>query len=392
VYYGRDKLPVIWEERFQQTYGVLRNEVLKALDEYLNCGVLEHGAARVYCDNCKHSFLVAFSCKRRGICPACGAKRAVKFAEHLYGQVLEKVSNRHIIFTLPKRIRPYFKYDRSLNDILFKAAWGSVAEVLGNDNGVPAAVLTIQTAGEALNWNPHLHGCLADGLFALDGSFVPFKEIGQAKLELRFAERVLAALHKRELISDDVVTQILSQAHTGFSVWLGDPYEDSESSQFVARYIERGPISLQKLELHGDIVSYTTNDGSAHEFDALEFLALLSAHVPLRHESLTRYFGWYSCRSRGERKKKQALLNSEQAPEPSTPPAPTWRDCIKRIYEVDPLECPKCKNTMRIIAFIQDGSEIKKIMQSLGLPQYRAPPTLPKSAFYPDSFYLADET
>lgn len=391
VFHGRERLPLVWEERFQGTYGVLRNEVLKTFDEYLNCGILEHGAARVYCDTCRYSFLVAFSCKKRGICPSCAAKRAVKFAEHLYEEVLEPVPNRHIIFTTPKRVRPFFKYDRSLNDILFQAAWGSIREVLGSDIGVPAAVLTVQTAGEALNHNPHLHGCLANGLFTPEGTFMPFGNIDQEKLTKRFGERVLAPLHKQELISDEVVAQILSQEHSGFSVWLGEPFHDTESSRFVARYIERGPISLQKLELQDDIVSYTTNDGVVHEFDALEFLALLSAQVPLRHESLTRYFGWYSCRSRGERKKRAAIHKPEQSQEPRSPPSPTWRECIKRIYEIDPLECPKCKGTMRIIAFLQDNKEIKKIMKSLSLPDFRTPPPIPKSTSPPESFFPNDE-
>jgi len=43
----------------------------------------------------------------------------------------------------------------------------------------------------------------------------------------------------------------------------------------VARYIERGPLSLEKLSITDDIVEYATNDGITHEFDALEFLALL---------------------------------------------------------------------------------------------------------------------
>ena len=81
---GRDELPLVLEERFQPQYGVLRDEVLKTYDAYLNCGLLEHGAARVYCDGCRHSYLVAFSCKMRGVCVSCMAKRAVKFAEHLY--------------------------------------------------------------------------------------------------------------------------------------------------------------------------------------------------------------------------------------------------------------------------------------------------------------------
>ena len=56
---------------------------------------------------------------KRGLCPSCGAKRAVKFGEHLYDSVLEKVPHRHCGFTLPKRLRVYFRYDRSLNNILF---------------------------------------------------------------------------------------------------------------------------------------------------------------------------------------------------------------------------------------------------------------------------------
>ena len=83
------------------------------------------------------------------------AKRAVKFAEHLYDNVLEDVPHRHIIFTIPKRLRSYFRYDRALNRILFDTAWGAITEVLGANDAVP----TLQTAGEALNHRPHLHGC-----------------------------------------------------------------------------------------------------------------------------------------------------------------------------------------------------------------------------------------
>ncbi len=55
VCHGRDELPRVREDRFQPTYGVLREEVLETFDEYLNCGFLEHGVAQVYCDTCRHS-------------------------------------------------------------------------------------------------------------------------------------------------------------------------------------------------------------------------------------------------------------------------------------------------------------------------------------------------
>jgi hypothetical protein len=150
VYHGRDDLPRVLEERCEPTYGALRHEVLETFDEYLNCGLLQHGAARVYCDTRKHSLLVAFSCKRRGLCPSCNAKRAVKFGEHLYDSVLERVPHRHCGFTLPKRLRVYFRYDRSLSNILFQAAATAVQAVRGSDTQTTAVVLTLQTAGESL--------------------------------------------------------------------------------------------------------------------------------------------------------------------------------------------------------------------------------------------------
>ena len=39
---------------------------------------------------------------------------------------------------------------------------------------------------------------------------------------------------------------------------------------------------------------------------------------------------------------------------------------IEHIYEIDPLECPKCKAQMLIVAFIQDGLAIANIIKSHG--------------------------
>jgi hypothetical protein len=41
---------------------------------YLECGILAYGFARARCPDCGHDFLVAFSCKGRGLCPSCNAR------------------------------------------------------------------------------------------------------------------------------------------------------------------------------------------------------------------------------------------------------------------------------------------------------------------------------
>ena len=53
----------------------LPDYVQQEFEDYLCCGRLEQGFLRVRCDTCHAEHLVAFSCKRRGFCPSCGARR-----------------------------------------------------------------------------------------------------------------------------------------------------------------------------------------------------------------------------------------------------------------------------------------------------------------------------
>ena len=53
-----------------------------------------------------------------------------------------------------------------------------------------------------------------------------------------------------------------------------------------------------------------------------------------------------------------------------------WARLLKKVYEVDPLTCLRCGYQMEIIAFIEEGGVIRKILEHLGLwerPQ-RSPP------------------
>jgi hypothetical protein len=85
------------------------------------------------------------------------------------------------------------------------------------------------------------------------------------------------------------------------------------------------------------------------------------------------------------RKKAEAAQQAE-APGPSeSSSAParrcsqTWAMLIKRVYEIDPMICPKCGQSMTIISFIEppQAEVIEKILKHCGLwkePASRAPP------------------
>ena len=74
-------------------------------EAYLKCGLLEHGFLVVKCDSCQAEKLVAYSCKRRGFCPSCGARRMVETAALLIDEVLPRQPIRQWVLSLPIALR-----------------------------------------------------------------------------------------------------------------------------------------------------------------------------------------------------------------------------------------------------------------------------------------------
>ena len=69
------------------------------------------------------------------------------------------------------------------------------------------------------------------------------------------------------------------------------------------------------------------------------------SHIPDRGEQMAQYYGYYSYVSRGKRKKTKedgvpCILETDQS---SKEYRKNWARLIQKIYEVDPLTCPKCR-------------------------------------------------
>jgi ribosomal protein S27E len=69
---------------------------------------LAHGFLRLRCADCAHERLVAFSCKRRGFCPSCGARRMAETAAHLVDHVIPRVPVRQWVLSFPIPLRLLF--------------------------------------------------------------------------------------------------------------------------------------------------------------------------------------------------------------------------------------------------------------------------------------------
>jgi hypothetical protein len=144
--------------------------------DFLTCGVLAHGFARLRCTDCAVERLVPFSCKGRGFCPSCGGRRMTESAARLVDGVLPHVPVRQWVLSLPHRLR----YLLAWNHGLARAVLGVYVRVLlgfqrrrarryGIRDGRSGTVTVIQRFGGGLNLNVHFHTLLLDGVFFTEG-------------------------------------------------------------------------------------------------------------------------------------------------------------------------------------------------------------------------------
>ncbi len=137
-------------------------------DAFLECGILAHGFLRLRCPECAHEKLVAFSCKRRGFCPSCGARRLVESAAHLVERVIPQVPVRQWVLSFPIPLRVLFAAHPELLSSVLKIIHRVIATFLIRQAGVrrseahTGAVTLIQRFGSAANLNIHLHCLVLD--------------------------------------------------------------------------------------------------------------------------------------------------------------------------------------------------------------------------------------
>lgn len=195
--------------------------------------------------------------------------------------------------------------------------------------------------------------------------------------------------------------------HSGFSVDQSVflPAGDQPGIERLVRYMTRCPFSLSRLVNVTDTgqVVYKAEKQACRAFpdprgdglesgakrnfqilDPLDFLAEFTQHIPPKAAHLIRYYGHYSNKARGMRK-KAAAEQAEQGGKPSDGDdtsartsarcSRTWAMLIKRVYEVDPMVCPKCGSWLQVVAFIEAHQDevIEKILRHRGMWRELAP-------------------
>lgn len=231
--------------------------VREAFEAYLRCGVLVHGFLRVVCEHCHAERLVAFSCKQRGFCPSCGARRMAECARHLVDDVFGPRPVRQCVLSFPCPLRFLFASKPDAIGPVLAIVQRVIGGWLADQAGVErvcaqgGAETLVQRFGSALNLNIHLHMLWLDGVYDRSAEAAPRKPClhrarapspaGLAGLAGTIAHRVCRHLARAGWLEGEGDSTHLSD-HAG-----GDEAMDALRMSSTTYRIATGPHAGRKL-------------------------------------------------------------------------------------------------------------------------------------------------
>ena len=339
-----------WRDRAEQPVAAYVEEELR---RYLECGLLCFGFARALCTGCRTGFVVAFSCKGRGVCPSCNGRHMAQTAAHLVDHVIPPVPVRQWVISVPKRLRGMLADRPAAVATLTKIFLDEIERLLCAAAGATSGAATPASArprlggisflhrfGSALNHHVHLHACVTDGVFVppADGApcdappaFLPARPISQADLAALtegVRRRVIRWFRMQRLLDAAAAADMLAWENSGFSVDASvritlldrDVPSYFQSLEHLLRYCARPPFALERLSVTRDAsgritrVRYvlprhkaanwvgpgrgrkSTRPGASGvvELSPLEFLDRLADLVPPPRKHRHRYHGVFA--------------------------------------------------------------------------------------------------
>jgi len=245
---------------------------------------------------------------------------------------------------------------KELSEVLQAYPWQENRDT-GDRSGYSDLHREKHTVGDYARFHPHLHALVADGLFLESGYFYVMPKVDLCPLRELFRAHVHKMLKKEGFIDD---------TFSGFNVHnqVRIKPDDDQGMENLSQYIIRNTFSLEKLKyktgdssvIYRSKMTHGKNKRNFQIFSPLEFIAAITQHIPEPSFQLVRYYGWYRNRMRGDRKKQEKREDGKYAGvaaedcrvidirnyKPKRIPQLMWRECIKKIWEVDPLTCPYC--------------------------------------------------
>lgn len=348
----------------------IRDTVFYNIERTLKCRTPKLGGAVFECPNCGYETYHLFTCKSR-TCPTCGAKysneRVLKAMS-----IMLNTPHRHFTFTIAEQIRFFFRYDRKLLNLLFKAvditlsSWA--AELNKKEQFKLGFIQVLHTFGRPMNWNPHIHALVAEvamGNITVEKKInhFPFKMLRKRfqTVLLKLMKKYIKKHHPKMLVTfKKIERNIYKNYDNGFYVRAPkQQFKNVKAGlQYILRYCGRPVFASSRIIEIKD--KYITFWYQRHEDDlyvvekihVYDFIKRLIMHIPEKNFKTMRYYGFYSKHHKQEENYSR-LVNKRQYEIKKQ--FLTWRLLSMQSFNVDPYECKKCKSIMNLCFYFRPG-------------------------------------
>jgi len=291
----------------------LRDVEIKEVEKMLSCQ--DRGYRLYECPRCQEIQIIHFGCNSR-ICTHCGKKFADKWAEDVAKQTFD-VKHRHVVLTIPKQLRSYFKSDRTLLKVLMDSSIKVISYVLEKKlrkKATPGVIAVIHTYGKDMKFNPHVHAIVTEGGFKKNGEWVDLNEFPYSLLRKSWQYHLLTDIKKAIPDTPEnqrLIDYLFKRYPKGFYVRAKDTINNKKGMiRYIGRYIRHPAIAESRImDYDGKSVSfYYLDDGGVKQYVEMsveKFISAVIGHIPEKQFKTIRHYGIYS---RGRKKHFRRLL------------------------------------------------------------------------------------
>ncbi len=344
-------------DNFVKSYSNLdiRPVIHKEVKKMISCRTSELGYSVYECPDCGEIKFSYHTCKSR-FCPSCGNKYVRKRTE----AILQKCYNckhRHIVFTISDYLWPYFRKDRKLLDLLFKASSQTILswfkDKYKKEHYIPGIIAVLHTYGRDMKWNPHIHTIVTEGAMGKNNVFKKFDFISYDALRKRF-QKILLDLLEKEIGKKDfkaLKNFIYKKSNKGFYVYAEKKCSSSTETmiEYAVRYTGKPAMAESRIiDYDGEFVTFWYQRHEDNKFveekiHVFEFFKRLIIHIPNENFKTVRYYGIYSKKHKFHDKMIMLIKHQTHKLRDSLN---SWRMMILKDFDIDPISCPKCGNQM----------------------------------------------
>lgn len=312
---------IYWSDFYDEyKHRIIRPAIKINVEKVIGCKDISKGFLFYNCPNCDNFHLTGLTCKSR-FCPSCGKKYADARSTAISDKCI-KVPHRHMVFTIPYELRKVMRVNRELIDCLFRAVddtFKYIAYKMAPRKGYRFGFIsTLHTFGRALNFVPHLHVLVAEGVYDENNNFKKVSYFNYELLRKTYQRCLLDRLN--ESIGDSFKkdkSNYYKQYKKGFYVYAPKLQANKfkgglkDLVKYITRYAGHPPMSESRIINVDYDFDWITYYYDPHEDDnelepskikgrqyvtehIYDFIGKLIVHIPNTSKHNVRYYGFYS--------------------------------------------------------------------------------------------------